>query len=108
MITEQTAGAWRYHVLWARDATQALHDSLGNWRKVATTLAPHLSVSPSAWWHVSRGKCITKAKINALRAYYGLPPVLRHKTCWRPRLPDPGDDRREELLTKFVKMIKET
>jgi len=106
VITAKSSSRTQNHKAWAQRVVTALYLEHHNWRKVASELDPFLSVSPAAWWHVFQGRSITKAKINALRGYYGLP-LLHRKGYWRPCLPDPGDERREALLAKFVQLIKE-
>ena len=106
MVTAESSGKEKRYKAWAQRMVTALYLEHRNWRKVTRELDPFLKVSPSAWWFVYQGKSITKAKINALRCYYDLP-LLHRKEYWRPCLPNPGDERREALLAKFIQLIKE-
>ncbi|NOZ27980.1 MAG: hypothetical protein GXP39_08010 [Chloroflexi bacterium] len=63
--------------LWAQKTALELHETLGTWRAVAEALAPYLAESPAAWWHVGRGEKVSREKVNALRAYLGLPQLPR-------------------------------
>jgi hypothetical protein len=60
-------------IAWAQNEALRLSDRLGGWEAVAEALAPYLLRSRAAWWSVGEGKKITEDKIEALRAYLGLP-----------------------------------
>lgn len=61
--------------LWAKNEALRLFSVFGHWDQVALVLSQYLALSGASWWHVAQGQRITEAKINALRAYNGLPPL---------------------------------
>lgn len=67
---------------WAQTTVNRLYTELrdqGGWRAVAAALRPHLDLSHTAWSAVGRGEKVTPAKIDALRAYCGKPPLHRQR-----------------------------
>lgn len=61
--------------LWAKNEALRLFSVFGHWDQVALVLSQYLALSGASWWQVAHGQRITEAKINALRAYNGLPPL---------------------------------
>ena len=63
------------YMTWAQNEALRLFGLLGHWSEVSAELAPYLSLSPASWWAVSKGRKVTRAKVNALRVYNGMPPL---------------------------------
>lgn len=77
---------------WAQREVSSLLKQLGNWQAVTDALGQYHRASRSAWWHVSQGRSITIEKINALRAYNGIPQLPTYVV--RRSLPPEQRDRR--------------
>ena len=78
---------------WAQQEVKRLRKQLGNWQAVADVLAPYHLASRSAWWKVGKGKSITIEKVNALRAYNGVPQLPTY-VARRSYPPEQRDKRR--------------
>ena len=69
---------------WAQGEALRLFSLLGDWQAVTVKLMPYLPLSRSAWWAVSRGRKITREKVNALLLHAGklpLPDVALVECC---------------------------